>query len=102
MDSAPSGALSAQREKYWGELTTDEKVERMRTIIKRLQDSVDEDYGLLHRLHDAFTDHEHGATGVPMIQMKRDNLEFTRPGRSYDRNRIRGSYEQEKNGEVYF
>ena len=38
-NSKPQG-LQAQREKYWVELTADEKIERMRGEVKKLKNSI--------------------------------------------------------------
>lgn len=59
--------LQAQREKYWGELSIEEKIERMRGVIKS-QGSVMQ---ALYQLERNFSQHQHSASGQIMLPFDR-------------------------------
>lgn len=49
----------AMREKYWSEITSDEKVERMRNQVKMLQDKVSGLEEALYIIRKTFLNHAH-------------------------------------------
>lgn len=57
------------REKHWGELTDGEKIERLRSIIKALQDRIGEAVDVIHVLEG----HEHATSGKPVVEVRRLN-----------------------------
>jgi hypothetical protein len=76
------------REKYWCELTTEEKVERMRDILKRIMREMDS----IRITIDKIRRHKHDPEGLPIVEERLDI--------SYD---VAISYnEAEEKGEVYF
>jgi len=56
----------ASRQKYWGELTLEEKIERMRGIIKELG----EDYNRINKMINEFREHRHNDSGESIIIRK--------------------------------
>ena len=57
-NSKPQG-LQAQREKYWVELTADEKIERMRGEVKKLKNSINSINNNFYKLKNLFLEHKH-------------------------------------------
>lgn len=57
----PGGLADAMpsREKYWSELTADEKIERMRSEIKGLRSTNEYQASMIHKLRSAFYSHSH-------------------------------------------
>lgn len=53
------GYGEAAREKYWNEITTDEKVERMRNEVKRALRQIDDQWTRLHKMTEIFRKHNH-------------------------------------------
>lgn len=56
---------AGSREKYWGELTADEKIERMRSEVKRLKTATEVTKVLVEEL----LAHEHGARGEVLTRI---------------------------------
>ena len=54
---------TVNRQKYWSELMVDKRVERMRIIIKRLQ----EDVRRMEKIYWDFRSHKHNKDGEPII-----------------------------------
>jgi hypothetical protein len=72
----PDEAMQAQlgrdsREKYWSELTVEEKVERLRQMLKGLADSTSRDHEKLYFLSDLFDIHEHNQRGETAVPSKK-------------------------------
>ena len=81
-------STKVSREKYWSELTSDEKIERMRGIVQRLERQlidVQNDYYVLSK-------HQHKTDGQLMIPFESHSIRdsptkvsprFDRPGEEY-------------------
>ncbi len=52
------------REKYWSELTPDQRIERLRSIVRRQESKITEQGNQLHRLSQLFDNHGHIADQV--------------------------------------
>ena len=62
-NQAQKGIGLAMREKYWDELGTDEKIERMRAEVKRWQRKCDR----LERELSGLQSHQHGNDGTILV-----------------------------------
>lgn len=58
---------TASREKYWSEITADERIARLRSELKRTQRRCEEQGKLIAKLVVRSEDHEHGANGRPVM-----------------------------------
>lgn len=63
----------ASREKYWSELTADEKIERMRQILKRATSEGNLNHRRLETLEDVFWGHSHDSEGNPVARVRIPN-----------------------------
>lgn len=59
MENSKLQGLQAQREKYWVELTADEKIERMRSEIKKLKNNINSMNSNFYKLKELFLEHKH-------------------------------------------
>lgn len=84
---SPGGVLGAMREKYWGELNADEKIERMRHVVHLLQDEVERLEKRNYRLENGFRNHSH-VNDKLMIPLRVNDGE--------------GEYDGDSRYEVYF
>ncbi len=67
------GLLGVSREKYWKELTADEKIERLRYEVRRLQNECDDLRGKLYKTNIIAEQHTHDEFGrilVPASNLK--------------------------------
>jgi len=55
------------REKYWSEITADERIVRMRSELKRAQRRIDEQGNAIAKLLTQMAEHEHGSNGQPVM-----------------------------------
>ena len=55
---------SAKREKYWSELKQEEKLERMRGIVKMLSSEIERFQRLIWKIEK----HKHNKEGLPIIE----------------------------------
>lgn len=87
------GSILASREKYWKELKTGEKIERLRTLLKSLVNEND----TLRRELGKFKEHKHNDKGEAVL-VKRlvDDYEETLHGNAFGR-----AYPGAKEDEVY-
>jgi len=53
------------RDKYWSEITADERIVRMRSELKRALRRIDEQGKVIAKLTVQITYHEHGNNGKP-------------------------------------
>lgn len=60
-------ATLASREKYWNELTSDEKIERLRLEVKRLQTEKEDMTGKLERARVIAEYHQHNEHGFVVM-----------------------------------
>ncbi len=60
------------REKNWGELTVEEKLERMRARVRQLE----ADNNARRRVMNELLNHEHGKEGKPVGRIERENSHF--------------------------
>ena len=94
-----TGASTEMREKYWCELTTDEKVERTRLEVKRMERQMKNAYAVAYEAKELARSHMHAPDGRPMIparnsmtQSNGDCCDFVR----------RPSDDDEREGKVSF
>ena len=96
MSELTSANCCSSREKYWKELSVEEKVERMRDEIKRRDSKITGLTKLLDRVFNWARYHKH--VGNEMVMpVERDNNALGDCEREWQPSR-----EQEKNGEVRF
>lgn len=88
-ETTQSNALGASREKFYSELTQEEKMERARQMIKNLARQVAELQSSIHHLRRGFLKHSHSENGVVV------------PWSEYPQN-INGIALQNIRGEDYF
>ena len=67
------------REKWWKELTADEKLERMRTVVKRQEGNISRLTDLIYVLKDNFGRHNHNNGDVSVLYESRDKVEHFSP-----------------------
>jgi predicted RNase H-like nuclease (RuvC/YqgF family) len=60
---------SPSRQKYWSEITPDERTERLRSELKRALRRIEELSATVRKLKDAAEVHEHGKDGKPVMPM---------------------------------
>ena len=60
---------TASREKYWSEITADERIARLRSELKRTQRRCEEQGKLIAKLVTRSEAHEHGANGRPVMPL---------------------------------
>ncbi len=65
------GKGEACREKRWAELGIEEKVERLRQVLQRLEGSQDLVLPQFFTLREQFVGHEHGSMGQPVVNVPR-------------------------------
>lgn len=64
------------REKYWSELTADEKIERMRQQVKHIQGRCAECTKKLRNAQSLFQYHQHGPDGAILVSLNAERIEF--------------------------
>ena len=62
----------ANREKYWSELGIEEKLERMRMIVKGQNDEIRYLNERLSKVSKLFTQHQHSVDGKILLRIKSD------------------------------
>lgn len=68
------GLLQPQREKYWSELDSEQRIERLRTVTKRLMSQLDDARRTITKLKEHSERHEHSASnGLPVLPVKPAN-----------------------------
>lgn len=87
------------REKYWSELGIEEKVERMRSIVRRQGDQLDRIETEFHSLRRQFANHEHNAKSEVVLPIDPGSKGGFGYSATEAPSRLRGS--QDPN-EVYF
>jgi hypothetical protein len=96
MGSVTSGLIGGCcREKYWKELSDTEKIERLRTILKRKESSISALESMFYKLTRLFEEHIHH-DGKLVMPIRARNLSGGECDKAYI------SKEQEAKGEVYF
>lgn len=63
-----SGGYGVCLEKYWGELTPEEKIERMREHVKYAAATIEQLREIVDRLTAVFPQHQHGQSGEVLIR----------------------------------
>lgn len=63
-ESTPSGPC---REKYWSELDSEARIERLRTVAKRLESRIDRALNTLARVERITEKHQHGKNGKVLV-----------------------------------
>lgn len=72
-----TGEVGAKREKYWKELTVEEKIERMRHIVKRQDDVIQRQDNIIGKL----LVHEHGQNGMVYLKLHDSGNYYNQSGR---------------------
>lgn len=67
------------REKYWNELTPDEKVERMRTILRRQTSQIEDMQRTLNLLMNHSHNPVNGKLAVPLEDKRNTGQDFRQP-----------------------
>lgn len=67
-----SGA-ALKRDKYWGELSIEEKIERLRTLCKALSYTLDVKNNELYDLKTFIWEHAHEENGEVVVKVKQKN-----------------------------
>ena len=66
-------SMVPRREKYWSELTADEKIERLHDVVRSLRHKVNTQAQIIHDL----AGHQHGVDGRILVNMAmRDSIEI--------------------------
>lgn len=68
--------LGASREKYWKELTDSEKIDRMRIVVKRLQESLI----YISNQIDDFPNHIHNSKGEAIVENRLGQVNIGKAG----------------------
>lgn len=68
------GKCFPQREKYWSELDSEQRIERLRTVVKRLTSQLDDARKTIAKLKEHSERHEHSPNnGLPVVPVKPEN-----------------------------
>lgn len=70
----PERGPEPSREKYWNELTPDEKLERMRMMVRSAISNIGELEAMLSKVRKAFLHHTHDAIGRIHVPLEAEDL----------------------------